>query len=57
MGRTPPAANCELDRKVVAMQDQVDWGDRLLLEWQHLVGISAVFRFDPNLLGFNVILI
>ena len=37
---------CELVREVVGMQeDKVDWEEILLvlLEWQHLVGISAVF--------------
>ena len=35
-----------VDREVAAIQDEVDWGELLLLlEWQHL-GIAAVFFSD-----------
>ena len=35
-----------LDREVAEIQDEVDWGDLLLLlEWQHL-GIAVVFFSD-----------
>ena len=39
-----------LDREVAAIQDEVDWGDLLLLlllEWQHL-GIAVVFFSDST---------